>query len=590
MFINKKNKLYFLSIVGLILSFLTLKSLTIFNIIKSCFIVDVIEVVVLLLVLPFLFFIMYDQMKHVISTIRAVQYSSLLNELLVTLSRNSHFYEGNLSDGSKTLTSEVSKKMRVDRCSIWLYNKKRTSLICHQLYVKNEGSWYDGDIIYEKDYKPYFKELKENPVIVANDVTTHSATTCFNETYTTPLGIKSMLDVPILYRGDIIGVICLECTRQVEWSNTDITFTKMLASLFAFAYSVNQINQVKNELFEFEHFIDSSVLVSKTDKNGRIIYVNEKFEDVSGWSLEEVVGKDHDILNSGHHGKLFWKHMYKVVNNGDIWNDIVINKRKNGELYWVDTYVKANFDEITDKVTGYISIRQDVTDLFNNINELNKKNVYLEHAAKILRHDMNSGINIYIPRGVSALERRLSSDDIEKMKLESPIKLIKEGLKHTQKVYKGVYEFTNLVRTGGELSKDNHNLKDILLNFLSSTSYSKQVIIDFLPTIEVNESLFCTAIDNLIRNGLKYNDSNNKMVSISMIDDNTISVQDNGRGLTQDEFEIYSQGYTRKINQKEGGTGLGLNICLAILKEHGFKVTCEKNDVGTNILIKIKNI
>jgi transcriptional regulator with GAF, ATPase, and Fis domain len=280
MFINKKNKLYFLSIVGLILSFLILKSLTIFNIIKSCFIVDVIEVVVLLLVLPFLFFIMYDQMKHVISTIRAVQYSALLNELLVTLSRNSHFYEGNLSDGSKTLTSEVSKKMRVDRCSIWLYNKKRTSLICHQLYVKNEGSWYDGDIIYEKDYKPYFKELKENPVIVANDVTTHSATTCFNETYTTPLGIKSMLDVPILYRGDIIGVICLECTRQVEWSNTDITFTKMLASLFAFAYSVNQINQVKNELFEFEHFIDSSVLVSKTDKNGRIIYVNEKFEDV----------------------------------------------------------------------------------------------------------------------------------------------------------------------------------------------------------------------------------------------------------------------------------------------------------------------
>ena len=590
MFINKKNKISFIVIVGLIFIFLTLKTLTIFNIIKSCFNVDVIEIIVLLSVLPFLIYIFYDQMKRSLDTIRSIQYSGLLNELLVSLSRNSHFYDGNLSDGSKILTSEVSKKMRVDRCSIWLYNKKKTSLICHQLYVKNEGSWYEGDTIYEKDYKPYFKELKENPVIVANDVTTHSATTCFNDTYTSPLGIKSMLDVPILYRGEIIGVICLECTRQVEWSNTDITFTKMLASLFAFAYSVNQINQVKNELFEFEHFIDSSVLVSKTDKNGRIIYVNEKFEDVSGWSLEEVVGKDHDILNSGHHDKLFWKNMYKIVNNGDIWNDIVINKRKNGELYWVDTYIKANFDEITDKVTGYISIRQDVTDLFNNINELNQKNVYLEHAAKILRHDMNSGINIYIPRGVSALERRLSSDEIEKMKLESPIKLIKEGLKHTQKVYKGVYEFTNLVRTDGELTKTEHNLRDILLNFLSSTSYSKQVIIDFLPTIEVNESLFCTAIDNLIRNGLKYNDSNNKMVAISMIDEDTISIQDNGRGLTQDEFEIYSQGYIRKNNQKESGTGLGLNICLAILNEHGFKLRCVKNEVGTNILIKIKNI
>lgn len=353
MFINRKNKISFLSIVGLILSFLLLKSLTIFNIIKSCLIIDVIEMVVLVLVLPFLFFIMYDQMKRALSTIRSVQYSSLLNDLLVTLSRNTNFYDGNLSDSSKVLTSEVSKKMRVDRCSVWLYNNKKTALVCHQLYSKNEGEWYHGDILYEKDYKPYFKSLKENPVIVANDVTTHSATTCFNETYSEPLGLKSMLDVPIIYRGEIIGVICLECTRQVEWSHTDITFTKMLASLFAFAYSVNQINIVKNELFEFEHFIDSSVLVSKTDKHGRIIYVNEKFEDVSGWSMEEIIGKDHDVLNSEHHNKQFWKNMYKVVNNGDIWNEIVVNKRKNGELYWVDTYIKANFDEITDKVTGY---------------------------------------------------------------------------------------------------------------------------------------------------------------------------------------------------------------------------------------------
>ena len=47
--------------------------------------------------------------------------------------------------------------------------------------------------------------------------------------------------------------------------------------------------------------------------------------------------------------------------------------------------------------------------------------------------------------------------------------------------------------------------------------------------------------------------------------------------------------YTRKEGQKESGTGLGLNICIAILKEHGFSISCEKNEIGTKMKIKIKN-
>ena len=52
---------------------------------------------------------------------------------------------------------------------------------------------------------------------------------------------------------------------------------------------------------------------------------------------------------------------------------------------------------------------------------------------------MHSGINTYIPRGITSLERRLSEDDIKRLNIEAPLKMIKEGLKHTQKVYKGVY-------------------------------------------------------------------------------------------------------------------------------------------------------
>jgi K+-sensing histidine kinase KdpD len=203
---------------------------------------------------------------------------------------------------------------------------------------------------------------------------------------------------------------------------------------------------------------------------------------------------------------------------------------------------------------------------------------------------MHSGINVYIPKGVSAIERRLPKEIIAEYKLENSLKLLKEGLSHTQKVYRGVYEFTNLVKEGTGIELKPHKLSDILISYLDSTSYKEQVVIDSfsLPTVNVNEPLFCTAIDNLIRNGLKYNDSETKVVAIFMLDEKTLVVQDNGRGMTNEEFQHMSKTNTRKQNQKETGSGLGLGICVAILNEHGFNVSCEKIEEGTQIRIKIK--
>jgi len=193
-----------------------------------------------------------------------------------------------------------------------------------------------------------------------------------------------------------------------------------------------------------------------------------------------------------------------------------------------------------------------------------------------------------MPRGVNSLERRLSEEDIKNLKIEAPLKMIKEGLKHAQKVYKGVYEFTNLVKKDVVLNKEECNIKEILSDYLSSTSYKSQVILDDnLPSLEVNEALFCTSIDNLIRNGLKYNDSDTKWVKV-YLEDKFICVEDNGRGISQKDFDELSKPYVRKKDQKESGTGLGLNICIAILKEHKFTITCHKiKNGGTKLKIKI---
>jgi PAS domain S-box-containing protein len=551
-----------------------------------------IEILFFLSTLPFFFRMIRDHLIRAQDAEKLNNYTNKLNLTLINQSHNPVFYDGDLLECSKILTKDVVENLGVDRCGIWLYNDQTKSIELDMLYKLSDGDWSTGGSLEYSDYLSYFNELLNNPVIVADDAETNSATECLHESYLKPLGIKSLIDVPILFRGETIGVICIESYTKRNWIDTEVNFAQVLSSLYSFSWSIADGNDTKKNLVEIEKFMDTAMLVSKTNKRGRITYVNEKFTKVSGWKTKEVIGKDHQILSSGIHNKEFWKNMYTTtINKREIWNEVVTNKSKDGHHYFVDTYIKADFDPETNEHIGFTSIRQDVTKIVDASIEIEKKNTYLEHAAKILRHDMHSGINTYIPKGINSLIRRLKPEIIKEYKLEAPIRLLKEGLTHTQRVYKGVYEFTNLVKKDSVLEIEPYNIKEILNRYLESTAYKEAVILsDNLPTIEVNESLFCTAIDNLIRNGLKYNDSPTRIVKIYHDTDDTIAIQDNGRGLTQEEFDIYSKPYARKADQKESGTGLGLNICIAILKEHGFKVSCEKVDIGgTKIKIKYKN-
>ncbi len=193
---------------------------------------------------------------------------------------------------------------------------------------------------------------------------------------------------------------------------------------------------------------------------------------------------------------------------------------------------------------------QDV-EIEDQLSDIAKKNSYLEHAARIIRHDMHSGINTYMPRGISSLEKRLTVEDIAKLKIEGALKMVKEGLSHTQRVYKSVYEFTNLVKSDVVLNKTKVDLKSLVQSYIAPNSYSIQVEIADLGELDVNEVLFCNAIENLIKNGLSYNDSEVKKVSIYKQED-CIVVEDNGRGFTQKQFEKQLAKYSKKASEGEG--------------------------------------
>jgi PAS domain S-box-containing protein len=334
--------------------------------------------------------------------------------------------------------------------------------------------------------------------------------------------------------------------------------------------------------------IDKSNLVVMLDMDGYILSANKKFCNTMMCTEKELKYKQHKRMVSKEYAdSLEYHEFWERLKRGESISGEFERIAKDGTSRWLF----GNYTPIQSSDGSYnkvLKIATDITLQHESEVLVNQKNSYLEHAAKILRHDMHSGINTYMPRGLTSLRRRLSEDKINELKIGAPLKMLEEGLRHTQKVYSGVKEFTNLVKEDVHLDMKQHNLGEILRNYLSSTSYIKQVVIDRLPTIAVNEPLFCTAIDNLIRNGLKYNDSSTKVVKIYMENDSTICVEDNGRGITNEEFIELSKPYTRKEGQKEGGSGLGLNICIAILKEHGFKITAEKLDSGTKLKIKLK--
>jgi len=352
---------------------------------------------------------------------------------------------------------------------------------------------------------------------------------------------------------------------------------------------VDSLEMVDKKSREVENVLDAinkSNAVIEFCSEGRICNANQNFLDIMGYTLQEIKGKHHSMfVDEKVKLSKAYENFWIKLNEGKFQSGDYVRYNKLGEK----VYIHGTYNPIMEegKLVKVLKIVTDITESVLQKQEIERKNAYLEHAAKILRHDMHSGINTYIPRGLSSLKRRISDEKIKELRLESPLKMLEEGLKHAQKVYNGVKEFTNLVKKDAVLEKEFLDLNLILKNYLSSTSYKSQVTIDELPSLEVNESLFCTAVDNLIRNGLKYNDSSTKSVHIYHKGDYLI-VDDNGRGMTKEQFRLFSQPYTRGENQKEGGSGLGLNICISILREHGFEIDCVKLKQGTRLKIKIQ--
>jgi len=132
------------------------------------------------------------------------------------------------------------------------------------------------------------------------------------------------------------------------------------------ARRINDLNsKVKDALRESEYrliALDRHAIISMTDTSGTITFANEHFSKISGYSEDELIGKNHRILKSGKHPDSFYEEMWGTISSGQIWSGQVCNRTKDGIEYWVESTIVPFIDE-NGLPYKYVSVRTDITEI-----------------------------------------------------------------------------------------------------------------------------------------------------------------------------------------------------------------------------------
>lgn len=116
------------------------------------------------------------------------------------------------------------------------------------------------------------------------------------------------------------------------------------------------LNHKLRKLLALQQAIDVNLLVSIADRDGKIKAVNERFCEVFKYNEEELLGRDHRLLNSGYHPREFFEDLWTTITTGRIWHGEIKNKCKDGTFYWLDTVIVPVFNHRRE-IDEFVSIR-----------------------------------------------------------------------------------------------------------------------------------------------------------------------------------------------------------------------------------------
>lgn len=338
-----------------------------------------------------------------------------------------------------------------------------------------------------------------------------------------------------------------------------------------------------------------------TDARGRIIYVNPAFEKASGYSKEDLIGKNPNIFGSGKQPKSFWKKMWDTISSGKVWVGEVENRRRNGEPFFTNLLISPIIDN-EGKVVGFFGVHRDIT----GQKHLEKQLIHAQKMESIgmlaagLAHEVGNPLTS-ISSLVQVIQRE-TKDEFTQDKLA----LIKSQITRISRIIRDLVDFSRRSSYEIQLTDINKNVHEAVeivrvgkkaKEIVFEVSLEKQI--PMLPLVpdqieQVVINILINAVDaihaDLIsRAHLGDKKRPGKIVVKSALEDDdvAITITDNGKGIPEESLpKIFEPFFTtKKVGE---GTGLGLWVSYGIIKSfQGIIKVDSVEGEGTTFTIKL---
>lgn len=354
--------------------------------------------------------------------------------------------------------------------------------------------------------------------------------------------------------------------------------------------SYDNTNTVEEELRNYKFAVDQHSIVAITDKQGRILYVNDKFCEISKYSREELIGKDHRLINSGHHPREFFRDLYKTIHAGRVWKADIRNKAKDGTFYWVATTITP-FKNREGVITEFIAIRTDITDNKKVEEELILQKEKAEGSDRLksaflanMRHEIRNPMNAII-----GFSKQLATPGLAEVKRAEYSSIVINSSQQLLSIIDDITAISLLESKQDHVNKSEVHLKDLFFELeaqFATQAKTRNLTLSVSTLLTNDESVVLTdkskitrILTNLLTNALKFTHTGGiefgykieGALLICFVKDTGIGIADSNK---EKIFERFQQADGR-ISRKYGGSGLGLSISKGLTELLGGKIWFE---------------